>query len=152
LQLDENFWIAQSWMGFSCLKQNRMTEAIAYEEKARSLAPWNPTVIGRLAGMHERVGEKSRAQALLEELGSGTAFGVPGGFLCYHSVLADVDSAAGWYEKAIEQRDPRAPWLFPMQFGDLLTSSPRWPGLMRRMNLPATAGLVLIAAEGTAPV
>jgi len=152
LQLDENFWIAQSWMGFSCLKQNRMTEAIAYEEKARSLAPWNPTVIGRLAGMHERVGEKSRAQALLEELGNGTAFGVPGGFLCYHSVLADVDSAAGWYEKAIEQRDPRAPWLFPMQFGDLLTSSPRWPGLMRRMNLPATAGLVLIADEGTAPV
>jgi len=141
LQLDENFWIAQSWMGFSCLKQNRMTEAIAYEEKARSLAPWNPTVIGRLAGMHERVGEKSRAQALLEELGNGTAFGVPGGFLCYHSVLADVDSAAGWYEKAIDQRDPRAPWLFPMQFGDLLTSSPRWPGLMRRMNLPAAAGL-----------
>jgi serine/threonine-protein kinase len=141
LQLDENFWIAQSWMGFSCLKQNRMTEAIAYEEKARSLAPWNPTVIGRLAGMHECVGEKSRAQALLEELGNGTAFGVPGGFLCYHSVLADVDSAAGWYEKAIEQRDPRAPWLFPLQFGDLLTSSPRWPGLMRRMNLPAAAGL-----------
>jgi hypothetical protein len=139
-------------MGFSCLKQNRMTEAIAYEEKARSLAPWNPTVIGRLAGMHERVGEKSRAQALLEELGSGTALGVPGGFLCYHSVLADVDSAAGWYEKAIEQRDPRAPWLFPMQFGDLLTSSPRWSGLMRRMNLPTTAGLVLIADEGAAPV
>ena len=123
LQLDENFWIAQSWMGFSCLKQNRMPEAIAYEEKARALAPWNPTLIGRLAGMHERVGEKSRAQALLEELGSGTALGVPGGFLCYHEVLADVDSAAGWYEKAIEQRDPRAPWLFPMQFGDLLTSS-----------------------------
>jgi TolB-like protein/Tfp pilus assembly protein PilF len=141
LQLDENFWIAQSWMGLSCLKQNRMTEAIAYEEKARSLAPWNPTVIGRLAGMYQRVGEKSCAQALLEELGDGTAFGVPGGFFCYHSVLADVDSAAGWYEKAIEQRDPRAPWLFPLQFADLLTSSPRWPDLMRMMNLPAIVGL-----------
>jgi tetratricopeptide (TPR) repeat protein len=141
LQLDENFWIAQSWMSFSCLKQNRMTEAIAYEEKARSLAPWNPTVIGRLAGMHECVGENSRAQALLEELGDGTAFGVPGGFFCYHSVLADVDSAVGWYEKAIEQHDPRAPWLFPLQFGDLLTSSPRWPDLMRMMNLPAIVGL-----------
>ncbi len=141
LQLDENFWIAQSWMGFSCLKQNRMTEAIAYEEKARSVASWNPTVIGRLAGMHERVGEKSRALALLAELGDATAFGVPGGFLCYHSVLADVDSAVGWYEKAIEQRDPRAPWLFPLQFGDLLTSSPRWPDLMRQMNLPVAPGL-----------
>ena len=137
LQLDENFWIAHSWLSFSCLKQNRLTEAIAYEEKARSLASWNPTVIGRLAAMHERVGEEIRAQALLKELGDGTAFGVPGGFFCYYSVLANIDSAADWYEKAIEQRDPRAPWLFPLQFGDLLTSSPRWPDLKRMMNLNA---------------
>ena len=137
LQLDENFWIGQSWMGFSCLKQNRMTEAIAFEEKARSLAPWNPTVIGRLAGMHERVGEKIQAQALLNELGDGTAFGTPGGFFCYYSVLGNIDSASDWYEKAIEQRDPRAPWLFPLQFADLLASSPRWPGLRRKMSLPA---------------
>src|ERR1039458_557110 len=48
LQLDENFWIAQSWMGFSCLKQNRMTEAIAYEEKARS------DTAADCAGLHGR--------------------------------------------------------------------------------------------------
>ena len=94
-------------------------------------------MIGRLAAMHERVGENTRAQALLKELGDGTAFGVPGGFFCYYSVLANIDSAADWYEKAIEQRDPRAPWLFPLQFGELFTSSPRWPGLRRMMNLPA---------------
>ncbi len=141
LQLDDNFWIAQSWLGFSCLKQNRLTEAIAYEEKARLLASWNPTVIGRLAAMHERVGEKIRAHALLKELGDGTAFGVPGGLLCYYAVLGNIDSAADWYEKAIEQRDPRAPWLFPLQFGELFTSSPRWPGLLRTMNLPTAAGL-----------
>jgi TolB-like protein/Tfp pilus assembly protein PilF len=137
LQLDENFWIGQSWLSLACLKQNRVTEAIACEAKALSLAPWNPTVIGRLAAMHERVGEKSRAQAVLKELGEGTAFGTAGGLVCYHLILADIDSAADWYEKAIEQRDPRAPWLFPMQFGDLLTASPRWPGLLKKMNLPA---------------
>jgi tetratricopeptide (TPR) repeat protein len=137
LQLDENFWIAHSWLSFSCLKQDRLTEAIAHEEKARSLASWNPTVIGRLAAMNERVGETSRGQALLNELGDGSAFGTPGGFLCYHSILGDIDSAADWYENAIKQHDPRAPWLFPLQFGDLLTSSPRWPGLRLMMNLKA---------------
>jgi TolB-like protein/Tfp pilus assembly protein PilF len=140
LQLDENFWIAHSWMGFSCLKQNRLAEAIVYEEKALAHAPWNPTVIGRLAAMHQRVGEKSRAHALLEQLGDGTAFGVPGGFVCYFAVLGNMESALDWYEKTIAQRDPRAPWLFPLQFGDLLATSPRWPDLMRMMNLPAAAG------------
>jgi hypothetical protein len=75
--------------------------------------------------------------ATLAELAAGSAFGTPGGFFCYHSILGDIDSAADWYEKAIEQRDPRAPWLFPLQFGDFLTSTPRWPGLMRMMNLKA---------------
>lgn len=140
LQLDENFWIAHSWLSFSCLKQNRLTEAIAHEEKARSRASWNPTVIGRLAAMNERGGNTSRARALLEQLGDGSAFGTASGFFCYYSVLADIDSAADWYQKAIEQRDPRAPWLFPMQFADLLTSSPRWPGLRQAMNLNADQG------------
>ncbi len=135
LQLDENFWIAHSWLSFSCLKQNRLTEAIAHEEKARSLASWNPTVIGRLAAMNERGGNTSRSRALLEQLGDGTAFGTPGGFLCYHAVLANIESAADWYQKAIEQRDPRAPWLFPLQFGDLFASNSRWPGLRQTMNL-----------------
>jgi tetratricopeptide (TPR) repeat protein len=124
-------------MSFSYLLRNRLPEAIAYEEKAHSLAPWNPTVIGRLAGMYERIGETVRAQSLLKALGDGTAYGTPGGLICYYSVLGDVDSAFEWYLKAIDQRDPRAPWLFPLQFGELFASSPRWPGLRRMMNLKA---------------
>jgi hypothetical protein len=42
--------------------------AIAYAEKARALAPWNPSVIGRLARLLERKGEHLRAQTLLKEL------------------------------------------------------------------------------------
>jgi serine/threonine-protein kinase len=136
LELDDTFWIAYAWLAFSCVIKGRTDGAIAYAEKARALAPWNPPMIGILAGTLERKDERDRAQALLKELGDGTAFGAPAGFFTYHGVLGQIDLACDWLEKAIEQRDTRAPWIFPHFFGDLITSSPRWPKLARMMNLP----------------
>ena len=54
---------------------------------------------------------------------------------------SEIDLAANWFEKAIEQRDTRAPWIFPHMFGDLLVSSPHWPRLAKMMNLPEIGGL-----------
>ncbi len=136
LELDDTYWIAYVWLATSCAMQGRTDEAIVHAEKARALAPWNPPVIGILAGILERKGEKDRAQALLKELGDGTAFGAPAGFFTYHAVLAQIDLAADWFEKVIEQRDTRAPWILPHFFGDLITASPRWPRLAKMMNLP----------------
>jgi eukaryotic-like serine/threonine-protein kinase len=136
LELDDTFWIAYGWLAASCALEERTDEAIAYVEKARALAPWNPPMNGMLAGVLERKGEKDRAQALLKELGDGSGFGAPGGFMSYHALLGQIDLACDWFEKVIEQRDTRAPWIFPHFFGDLITSNPRWPKLARRMNLP----------------
>ena len=136
LELDDTYWIAYVWLAASCAMQGRTDEAIAHAEKARALAPWNPPVIGILAGTLERKGEKDRAQALLKELGDGTAFGAPAGCFTYHAVLAQIDLACDWFEKVIEQHDTRAPWILPHFFGDLITASPRWPKLAKMMNLP----------------
>jgi eukaryotic-like serine/threonine-protein kinase len=136
LELDDTFWIAYVWLATSCAMQGRTDEAIAYAEKARALAPWNPPVIGLLAGLLERKGEHLRAQALLKELSDGSAFGAPAGFVSYHALLGQIDLAADCFEKVIEQRDTRAPWIIPHFFGDLITSSPHWPKLRNMMNLP----------------
>jgi serine/threonine-protein kinase len=136
LELDDTFWIAYVWLTTSCAMQGRTDEAIAYAEKARALAPWNPPVIGLLAGLLERKGEHLRAQALLKELSDGSAFGAPAGFVSYHALLGQIDLAADCFEKVIEQRDTRAPWIIPHFFGDLITSSPHWPKLRKMMNLP----------------
>jgi TolB-like protein len=136
LELDDTFWIAYVWLATSCAMQGRTDEAIAYAEKARALAPWNPPVIGMLAGLVERKGEHLRAQALLKELSDGSAFGAPAGFVSYHALLGHIGLAADWFEKVIEQRDTRAPWIIPHFFGDLITSSPHWPRLRKMMNLP----------------
>jgi eukaryotic-like serine/threonine-protein kinase len=136
LELDDTFWIAYVWLLCACAMEGRIDEAIAYAEKIRALAPWNPAQIGMLAGLLERKGEKNRAQALLKELGDGTAFGAPAGFYTYHAVLGQIDLVCDWLEKAIDQRDARATWILPHFFGNLITSSPRWPKLAKMMNLP----------------
>jgi len=139
LELDENFWLPYIWLGAYRAIEGRLSDALRFTEKAYSFASWNLTTAGQLAGILERTGDASRAQRLVEKLGDGTAFGAPGGFIAYHVVRSEIDLAAYWFEKAIEQRDTRAPWLFPKMLGDLLTSSPHWPRLAKMMNLPETA-------------
>jgi eukaryotic-like serine/threonine-protein kinase len=135
-ELDESHFIPQIWLAGSYAARGLIAEATACAEKARSLAPWNTFAMGLLAGILERAGNKKRAQTIVDELGDGTAFGAPLGFLSYYAVLGQMDLAADWFEKVIEQRDTRAPWIIPGVFGDLITSSPRWPKLARMMNLP----------------
>lgn len=138
LELDPRFWIADMWIGAHRVTQGLMADALAFTEKGHALAPANFFGIGQLAGILTRTGDTARANALMEELGDGTAFGAPGGFVAYHLVLSETEKAADWFEKVIEQRDTRAPWIQPHMFGAALKSSARWPKLVRMMNLPET--------------
>jgi hypothetical protein len=113
-----------------------VAEALAFAEKTYTLVPGNSFAVGLLAGMLARTGDVNRAERLLEKLGAGEAYGAPAGLVCYHVVRSELDLAAGWFEKAIAQRDTRAPWILPRIFGNVLTSSAHWPRLARMMNLP----------------
>jgi hypothetical protein len=93
-------------------------------------------VIGLYAGVLAVSGDRPRAEALLSGLGDGTAFGAPLGFILFHGSLDEIDLAAKWYARAIEQRDTRAPWILAHLLGDRLTSSRQWPALRTMMKLP----------------
>jgi tetratricopeptide (TPR) repeat protein len=138
LKLDENYWLVYLWLVAHYVARGLLAEATPLTEKLVSLAPWNVLAAGLLAGIHQRTGDTICARDLLAQLGDGTAFGAPGGFIAYHVALGEINLAADWFEKAIEQHDTRAPWILPHIFGDLLTSSPRWPKLAKMMNLPET--------------
>lgn len=139
LELDEDFWIARMWLSAHLLIHERVAEALVHAEKAYSVAPANWGVIGFLAGLLMRTGEVSRANDLRQKLGSGDAYGAPAGFVSFHVALLEIDTAISWFEKAIAQRDTRAPWIYPKLFGDLLAASPRWPTVAKKMNLPSAA-------------
>ena len=136
LELNENFWIPLLWLAAYYLMQGRIQEALAFAERGYLQVPSHRGVIGQFAGILKSAGNAKRAQELLATLSSGAAFGEPIGFFGYHMACREWELAAGWLEKAIEQRDTRAPWILPHLFGPGFTASPYWPKLAKMMNLP----------------
>jgi tetratricopeptide (TPR) repeat protein len=87
---------------------------------------------------YARAGRRAEALKLIEEMkrawqqaGTDPAWiGITYGF------LGDNDRAFEWLEKAYELRSPHLPALKASPFYDPLRSDPRFPALLRRMNLP----------------
>jgi hypothetical protein len=119
-------------MGEICWALGMRKDALDAAESAYSLAPWNPRVMGLLAGILAQTGDTARATSLAGEL---VKVG-PIGMLVYNLLRSDTDDDAEWYEKAIEQRE-----LFTVLYAHSpimrpLRQSLRWPTLGRLINLP----------------
>jgi hypothetical protein len=65
----------------------------------------------------------------------GDGFGAPLGFAVFHLQSGNIDEAARWTEKAIEQRQS-AVLFFLKVHGQKLRASPRWPRLAALLHLP----------------
>jgi len=133
LELDENFPPALETLGAICAQQGRFEEALALTERAYALTPWANVTAGQLAALLVRTGAKSRADALIEKLRPGKAYGAPTGMAVFHALSGQLDRAAEWAEQAIAERYPE----FVKVLGPLLRGSPRWAALAKLMNLPA---------------
>jgi tetratricopeptide (TPR) repeat protein len=132
LELDENFPPALDTLGAICAQQGRFEEALPLTERAYALTPWANVIAGQLAALLARTGAKSRADALIEKLRPGKAYGAPTGMAVFHALSGELDQAADWAEQAIAERYPE----FVKILGPLLLASPRWPALAKLMNLP----------------
>jgi serine/threonine-protein kinase len=136
LDLNDRMFVPNLWLCGVALKHGRFEEALTLAERAYAIEPRNPMVIGTVAGVLERTGDRERAERLANELGTGEA-NPAAGLVSYYLVQGDVEAAATWFEQAIAQRDPCTSWILPRVFGNLLTSSRHWPALAKAMNLPA---------------
>jgi tetratricopeptide (TPR) repeat protein len=132
VELDESHVWALISLGLGHASRGRYDEALPFAEKAYALAAWNATACGLLAGVLKRLGDTSRAEQVLENLLPGIRYGTARGLGIFHLLTGDVDQAADWIEKAVEQRDPGV-MIAP---GKTLRSSARWPALAKMMNLP----------------
>jgi tetratricopeptide (TPR) repeat protein len=126
-------------LGLIHLSRGRIAEALAAAERAYSLASWSSRAIGWLAGVLVLSGDRDRAQGLLDNLGSGQAYGTPHGLATFHLLCSDIDRAADWMEKAIEERDPSVPVSLRRGYAQPLRSSRHWPKLAKPINLPPEA-------------
>src|SRR6185436_14258619 len=133
LDLDADFPWALETLGAVHAQQGRSEEALAFAERAHAVTPWSNTVRGQLAALLERAGDRKGADALVQTLGTGEAYGASTGLAIFHAMRGDLEQAAEWTARGIEQRFlPLVYLLVP-----LLKSHRQWPALARLMNLPA---------------
>lgn len=132
LEIDGNFPLALGTLGAVCAQQERFGEARTLTERAYVLTPWANPIAGQLAALLVRAGDTNRADALIEKVTTGKAYGAPTGLAIFHAMCGEFDQAAECAAQAIEERyPPLVKILRP-----LLRSSPKWPALARLMNLP----------------
>jgi eukaryotic-like serine/threonine-protein kinase len=139
MDLDPNFALTYLYLAALYAARRAFAEALLLAEKAYSLAHSFPQVTGAYAGLLIRTGEQDRGKELAQKLGSGEAYGAPIGLALFHTFAGELDPAANWFEKAIEQRYPLVPMFLQSLIGEPLRASPRWPKLAALMNLPTEA-------------
>ena len=135
LELDEGLWFTHFILGLEQLRKRHLAEAVAFAQKACALAPWNPSGKGLLAAAWAINGETRRADEILENLESGPPYGKPLGLATFHLCCSQMDAAADWTERAIEERHPALFFFLRAHAHDLLASH-RWPALARLLKLP----------------
>jgi Tfp pilus assembly protein PilF len=96
---------------------------------------------GLLAGLLVQVGEKDQAEELLRQFASGDAPNAAPVMITFYNITGDVDQAAVWAEKGIEQRLPGiVAGLTAGVIAKPLRESSYWPRLAKLMNLPEIVG------------
>jgi len=139
MKLDSNFFWAYDYLAAQYIARGRLDEALRVAEKAFDLSPWYPASIGLYAGLLVRSGQDGRGKQLAQKLGSGEAYGTSNGWAIFHTCSGEIDLAADWYERAIEERDSLVPSTLSSAFGERVRASARWPKLAALMNLPGSA-------------
>ncbi len=137
--LDPNFSWAWYLLAGHYAARQMFAEALPFAEKAFSLAPWWAPSVGVYAALLVRTGARDRGLDLIQRLGSGEAYGASKGLALFYLCCGEIDRAADWFEKAIEERYPRVPSTLQGAIAEPLRASPRWPKLAALMNLPTEA-------------
>jgi serine/threonine-protein kinase len=135
--LDPNHFVTHMELALVHVARQRFVEALPFAEKGFSLAPWYAPGVGLYAGLLVRTGEPDRGREIARSLGDGEAYGAAKGLAVFHSLCGDIDAAADWYEKAIEERDPEILYFLQGVPGEPLRAISHWSRLAALVNLPA---------------
>jgi TolB-like protein/Tfp pilus assembly protein PilF len=136
LELDSNYILTWIYQGILKAVHGKYSEALTIAEKAYSQMPSMPNVVGLYAGLLVRTGERELGNEVIQALGTGETYGTSKGLANFYVLCGDLDAAARWFEKAIQERDPGAPIHLRVGLGRALLATPHWPRLASLMNLP----------------
>lgn len=139
IELQPTNYVGRYYMVSLLAAQGNYAEAVAQFREIPPQIVFHP-FLGIVAGSLARVGETAEAEELLRPFASGPAPIAAPAMLAFYAVTGDLNQAAAWGEKAIEERWPgtvsgfRAPLCRPLR------ESSHWSRLARMMNLPEARG------------
>ena len=138
LEMDANFAISYQVLGEVYLSKGMYQEALLALEKFSALSRSSATSRVLLGYSHARLGERSAALRIIEELTAAAKHSfVPALlFALVYAGLEDKDQAFGWLEKAYEERFNRLAYLKQDALWDALRSDPRFIDMLRRLGIP----------------
>ena len=137
VELDPNQVVALASMVMIHADKGEISQALKIARRAYAVGRWFPDTVGLLAALLRRNGEEDESRSIAEELGSGEALGDARAHALFHLICGEIDEAADWVEKAIEQHDSSMRFYLGFVICKGLRASHRWPKIARMVNLPA---------------
>lgn len=142
IEVEPNFFGAYWLLGAVKLGQGEYSEAIEALQKSLALAP-NLLALSQLGSAYGTIGKRDEALAVLNQLMemSAQCYVAPYNIARIHSGLGDNDRAFEWLEKAFEEHNGEMVFLRGElengtgdTFGKSISSDPRLPGLLKRIE------------------
>jgi tetratricopeptide (TPR) repeat protein len=134
IELAPDYYVSLLILGEARFARGEPREAVAALERAHAAAPWFAIATGRLAVALRLVGDAQQAATVLESM--GTTPRPMWGRVLYHLSVGELDAAAEWYARMIEDRDPFALVYANHAYTRPLHQHPAWTSLEAAMKLP----------------
>jgi eukaryotic-like serine/threonine-protein kinase len=138
LQSDPGRWNVHLAMARIYANRGQLREALEAAETAYRQASWNLRVTAVVAALRKLTGDPAGAEPLMAEMRGavGESSSAPMALSVFHAMCGEIEPAADWLEKAIEQRDPAVVGYLRTPLLRGLRASPRWAALAKMMRLP----------------
>ena len=135
MEIDSRFRPSVSIQALRHAWRGELEAALERAEAAYRLEPQNANTVAILSVLLGRTGNAERAAELKTRLGDGRNYGEPMALATYYLLLDDIDAAASWVDKAIDQRTTGLLQILHLPIARSLRDSPRWPAIADRMHL-----------------
>ena len=137
VELDPNQVVALASMVMIHADKGNTAEALNIARRAYAVGRWFPDTVGLLAALLQRDGKEEESTSIAQELGSGEVIGHARAHALFHLICGEIEQAADWVQKAIEQRDSSMRFYLGFVICRGLRASHRWPKIAKMVNLPA---------------
>jgi TolB-like protein/Tfp pilus assembly protein PilF/predicted Ser/Thr protein kinase len=137
LEIEPNYMLGLIQLASALAYDGRYDEALgAAERLVQFYGSW-PVTLAALGEAYAMAGRIEDARRILNEVKgfAQRAYVSANALVALHARLGDNDEAIEWIQKSIDQRDPFILFLKMYPACDGLHSDPRYPALLRQMNL-----------------